>query len=60
MPDSFKDFLIWQTEIGVADCNETRGLSLLIQSLIIEEKKTLTEYASIFFICSQTKQFATQ
>ena len=53
-----KDFLIWQTEIEVANCNGTSGLSLMIQSSII--KQNVDRNASIFFTLSQIKQFATQ
>jgi len=42
----------------VVDCNGRSGLSLLIESALIEQN--VDEYASIFFTFSQIKQFATQ
>ena len=42
----------------MVDCNGRSGLSLLIESALIEQN--VDEYASIFFTFSQIKQFATQ
>ena len=42
----------------MVDCNGRSGLSLLIESALIEQN--VDEYASIFFTFSQIKQFATK